>query len=259
VVGHERRCRWWVAGRAGPSPVSGPAGLVESHCDHDTATAPALDLTSPAALLHRDHAAAASMIVTGTPGVAAVAIVVVGGAHRPQRRLPSNRQVTTLCPALSADSDFVQAAPVAKRSAGRKARDSCAFERWRVSARWLTAETSMSSSATRRLTAGDASSYLIDTSGIFRILQEKLRQAWSGQLTAGVIAICPVVELEFLFLAIIGGSIGEAAVAARPIRPGANGRTCLGARRGGSAITHRRRKASLSRPYRSAHCGGRRT
>jgi predicted nucleic acid-binding protein len=41
--------------------------------------------------------------------------------------------------------------------------------------------------------------YLIDTSGIFRILQDKPRQAWSDQLTAGVIAICPVVELEFLY------------------------------------------------------------
>jgi predicted nucleic acid-binding protein len=29
-------------------------------------------------------------------------------------------------------------------------------------------------------------------------LQEKLRQAWTDQLTAGVIAVCPVVELEFL-------------------------------------------------------------
>lgn len=43
--------------------------------------------------------------------------------------------------------------------------------------------------------------YLIDTSGLFRILQDKLRQSWSDQLTAGVIAVCPVVELEFLFSA----------------------------------------------------------
>jgi predicted nucleic acid-binding protein len=43
--------------------------------------------------------------------------------------------------------------------------------------------------------------YLIDTSGLFRILQDKLRQAWSDQLTAGVIAICPTVELEFLYSA----------------------------------------------------------
>jgi predicted nucleic acid-binding protein len=43
--------------------------------------------------------------------------------------------------------------------------------------------------------------YLIDTSGLFRILQDKLRQAWEDQLTAGVIAICPVVELEFLYSA----------------------------------------------------------
>lgn len=43
--------------------------------------------------------------------------------------------------------------------------------------------------------------YLIDTSGLFRILQDSLRKAWSDQLVAGVIAICPVVELEFLFSA----------------------------------------------------------
>jgi len=43
--------------------------------------------------------------------------------------------------------------------------------------------------------------YLIDTSGLFRILQDKVRQAWSEQLAAGVIATCPLVELEFLFSA----------------------------------------------------------
>ena len=43
--------------------------------------------------------------------------------------------------------------------------------------------------------------YLIDTSGLFRILQGKLRQAWSEELAAGVIAVCPVVELEFLYSA----------------------------------------------------------
>jgi predicted nucleic acid-binding protein len=46
-----------------------------------------------------------------------------------------------------------------------------------------------------------ATLYLIDTSGLFRILQDKLRSAWSDQLTAGVIATCPVVELEFLYSA----------------------------------------------------------
>jgi predicted nucleic acid-binding protein len=43
--------------------------------------------------------------------------------------------------------------------------------------------------------------YVIDTSGLFRILQEELRQAWGDQLAAGVIAVCPVVELEFLYSA----------------------------------------------------------
>jgi len=46
-----------------------------------------------------------------------------------------------------------------------------------------------------------SSLYLTDTSGIFRILQSETRKAWSDQLTAGVIAICPVVELEFLYSA----------------------------------------------------------
>jgi predicted nucleic acid-binding protein len=43
--------------------------------------------------------------------------------------------------------------------------------------------------------------YLIDTSGLFRILQSELRKAWSDQLTAGVIAVCPIVELEFQYSA----------------------------------------------------------
>jgi hypothetical protein len=43
--------------------------------------------------------------------------------------------------------------------------------------------------------------YLIDTSGLFRILQSELRKVWSEQLAAGVMAICPVVELEFLYSA----------------------------------------------------------
>jgi predicted nucleic acid-binding protein len=43
--------------------------------------------------------------------------------------------------------------------------------------------------------------YLIDTSGLFRILQDKLRQAWSDELAAGIIAVCPVVEHEFLYSA----------------------------------------------------------
>jgi predicted nucleic acid-binding protein len=43
--------------------------------------------------------------------------------------------------------------------------------------------------------------YLIDTSAMFRILQAELRSAWSDQLAAGVIAVCPIVELEFLYSA----------------------------------------------------------
>ena len=43
--------------------------------------------------------------------------------------------------------------------------------------------------------------YLIDTSGLFRILQEQYREVWMDQMTAGVIATCPLVELEFLYSA----------------------------------------------------------
>jgi predicted nucleic acid-binding protein len=46
-----------------------------------------------------------------------------------------------------------------------------------------------------------AAIYLIDTSGLFRILQGKYRHAWEEELAAGVVAICPVVELEFLYSA----------------------------------------------------------
>jgi predicted nucleic acid-binding protein len=43
--------------------------------------------------------------------------------------------------------------------------------------------------------------YLIDTSALFRILQKSVRQQWADQLNAGIIAVCPVVELEFLYSA----------------------------------------------------------
>jgi predicted nucleic acid-binding protein len=43
--------------------------------------------------------------------------------------------------------------------------------------------------------------YLIDTSGLFRIMQGEFRKAWSDHLAAGVIAICPIVELEFMYSA----------------------------------------------------------
>jgi predicted nucleic acid-binding protein len=46
-----------------------------------------------------------------------------------------------------------------------------------------------------------AAIYLIDTSGLFRILHGKYRQAWTEELAAGVVATCPVVELEFLYSA----------------------------------------------------------
>lgn len=43
--------------------------------------------------------------------------------------------------------------------------------------------------------------YLIDTSGLLRILQSELRKAWTDELASGVIAVCPIVELEFLYSA----------------------------------------------------------
>jgi predicted nucleic acid-binding protein len=43
--------------------------------------------------------------------------------------------------------------------------------------------------------------FLIDTSGLALILQKEHREAWSDFLSAGVIAVCPVVELEFLYSA----------------------------------------------------------
>ena len=47
----------------------------------------------------------------------------------------------------------------------------------------------------------NAARFLIDTSGLVRILQTEPRAAWSDFLAAGVIAVCPVVELEFLYSA----------------------------------------------------------
>lgn len=43
--------------------------------------------------------------------------------------------------------------------------------------------------------------YLIDTSGLFRILRQDARQVWRQRLASGVVAVCPVVELEFLYSA----------------------------------------------------------
>lgn len=43
--------------------------------------------------------------------------------------------------------------------------------------------------------------YLIDTSALFRIFRKPVREDWAEQLTAGVIAVCPVVEIEFLYSA----------------------------------------------------------
>ncbi|MGW8378859.1 PIN domain nuclease [Streptomyces sp. ODS28] len=46
-----------------------------------------------------------------------------------------------------------------------------------------------------------SSLYLADTSALFRLFQKGVREEWAGQLTAGLIAVCPVVELEFLYSA----------------------------------------------------------
>jgi predicted nucleic acid-binding protein len=61
--------------------------------------------------------------------------------------------------------------------------------------------TSMSSSTARRHTAGEFCPVPDRHVGSVRILQSELRKAWSDQLAAGVIATCPIVELEFLYSA----------------------------------------------------------
>lgn len=43
--------------------------------------------------------------------------------------------------------------------------------------------------------------FLIDASGLARILQKEQRATWADFLSAGVIAVCPVMELEFLYSA----------------------------------------------------------
>ncbi|MEV0373446.1 PIN domain nuclease [Streptomyces sp. NPDC050636] len=43
--------------------------------------------------------------------------------------------------------------------------------------------------------------FLIDTSALARILRKPLREHWSRQLAAGIISVCPAVELEFLYSA----------------------------------------------------------
>lgn len=42
--------------------------------------------------------------------------------------------------------------------------------------------------------------YLIDTSAVFRLLQDG-KVGWEAEIRAGVIAVCPAVELEFLYSA----------------------------------------------------------
>ena len=102
--------------------------------------------------------------------------------------------------------------------------------------------------------------YLIDTSGVFRILQDKLRQAWSDHLAAGVIATCPVVELEFLYSArSLADRLEKRRLLHQLFGGGTDERTCLGARRGSSAIAHRGRDASLGLPRSAADRGNRGT
>lgn len=44
--------------------------------------------------------------------------------------------------------------------------------------------------------------YLVDTSALVRLLRSPpVLAAWEQQITAGLVAICPVVELEFLYTA----------------------------------------------------------
>jgi predicted nucleic acid-binding protein len=44
--------------------------------------------------------------------------------------------------------------------------------------------------------------FLVDTSALVRILRDEAVQArWGQQITAGIIAVCPIVELEILYTA----------------------------------------------------------
>lgn len=44
--------------------------------------------------------------------------------------------------------------------------------------------------------------YLVDTSALARLLRNaEVRAAWEQQITAGLVAVCPVDELEFLYTA----------------------------------------------------------
>lgn len=44
--------------------------------------------------------------------------------------------------------------------------------------------------------------FLVDTSALVRLLRDKnVRARWEQQATAGLLAICPIVELEFLYTA----------------------------------------------------------
>lgn len=44
--------------------------------------------------------------------------------------------------------------------------------------------------------------YLVDTSALVRILRDRtVRVRWEQQITAGLLAICPIVELEMLYTA----------------------------------------------------------
>jgi predicted nucleic acid-binding protein len=46
------------------------------------------------------------------------------------------------------------------------------------------------------------SQYLVDTSALVRIYRDQeVRTRWGQQIAAGLVAICPIVELEFLYTA----------------------------------------------------------
>ncbi|HVQ89936.1 MAG TPA: PIN domain nuclease [Mycobacteriales bacterium] len=44
--------------------------------------------------------------------------------------------------------------------------------------------------------------YLVDTSALVRLLRDESQRArWEQQITAGLVAVCPIVELEILYTA----------------------------------------------------------
>ncbi|MGH3950822.1 MAG: PIN domain-containing protein, partial [Pseudonocardiaceae bacterium] len=52
--------------------------------------------------------------------------------------------------------------------------------------------------------------YLLDTNALVRLLRDSsVRARWEQQITAGLVAVCPIVELEMLYTARSTANRGE--------------------------------------------------